>query len=82
MRMERHPTSIEFGTFDEDAYRRDFTINGMYYHPEKKEIIDIVGGKQDLERGIIRTIGSPEARFEEDKLRLLRAVRFCTKFWV
>jgi poly(A) polymerase len=74
----RHPSSVEFGSFDEDAYRRDFTINGMYYHPERDEIIDIVGGKKDLDAGIIRTIGSPEARFNEDKLRLIRAVRFCS----
>ncbi|MBU1627659.1 HD domain-containing protein, partial [bacterium] len=76
----RHPSTIEYGSFQEDAYRRDFTINGMYYHPEKDEIFDIIGGKDDLKTGIIRTIGSPEARFEEDKLRLLRAIRFSARF--
>jgi len=74
----RHPTTIDFGTLEEDAYRRDFTINGMYYHPFRDEFIDLVEGKKDLKDGIIRTIGSPESRFEEDKLRLLRAIRFCS----
>jgi len=72
----RHPDSIRPGTMQEDADRRDFTINGMYLDPLTEEIIDLVGGKADLENHIIRAIGDPRKRFEEDHLRMLRAVRF------
>ncbi len=72
----RHPRNISFSDAKADASRRDFTINGMFYDPLKKEIIDYVDGKKDLEKRIIRTIGDPDERFCEDYLRMLRAVRF------
>jgi poly(A) polymerase len=75
----RHPHAVHFSTPEEDALRRDFTINGMFYDPEKEEVIDYVGGQADLKARILRTVGDPEARFREDRLRLLRAVRFATK---
>jgi len=76
----RHPSAVRFATPEQDAQRRDFTINGMFYDPVKKKVLDFVGGFKDLEAGVIRAIGNPEARFEEDKLRLLRAVRFSARF--
>lgn len=76
----RKPTSIEPSTPEEDAGRRDFTINGMFYDPLKSRVIDFVGGKEDLMRGIIRTIGDPFERFFEDRLRMIRAVRFACRF--
>lgn len=72
----RHPTSVQFTGPEEDARRRDFTVNGLFYDPFEKKVIDYVGGKDDLERKILRAIGDPGVRFEEDKLRLMRAVRF------
>ena len=75
----RHPGSVEFTTASEDASRRDFTINGMFYDPLKKEVIDYVDGQRDLRNRIIRTIGKPSERFGEDYLRMLRAVRFSTQ---
>lgn len=74
----RRPESVSFSTAKKDAQRRDFTINGLFYNPLKRELIDYVGGKTDIESKIIRAIGDPEARFEEDYLRLLRAIRFAT----
>jgi poly(A) polymerase len=71
---------VEFSTADADAHRRDFTINGLFYDPLEDRVIDLVGGVDDLGRGIVRAIGEPRARFEEDKLRLLRAVRFAATF--
>ena len=68
------------GDSQEDVARRDFTINGMLLDPLSDEVIDFVGGRKDLEAGIIRTIGDPEQRFGEDKLRMLRAVRFAARF--
>ena len=76
----RHPEHVTFTNAAEDAARRDFTINGLFYDPEAREVIDYVGGQLDLEAGIVRAIGDPRARFIEDKLRLLRAVRFATTF--
>ncbi|MBX9791255.1 MAG: CCA tRNA nucleotidyltransferase [Pirellulales bacterium] len=76
----RHPEHVTFTDAAEDAARRDFTINGLFYDPEVHEVIDYVGGQTDLEAGIVRAIGDPRARFSEDKLRLLRAVRFATTF--
>ncbi len=76
----RHPESVSFGDPRLDAERRDFTINGMFLDPLSGEILDYVGGRADLDAGIIRAIGEPEARFAEDKLRLLRAVRFAARF--
>lgn len=76
----RHPDSVEFTNAEEDAGRRDFTINGMFFDPIENKVIDYVGGQKDLKRRIIRTIGKAEHRFGEDHLRMLRAVRFSTRF--
>jgi poly(A) polymerase len=76
----RWPGSVTFGTPEMDAARRDFTINGMFLDPMTGEVIDYVGGQADLRAGILRAIGDPAARFDEDKLRLLRAVRFVARF--
>ena len=75
----RHPVSVRFTTPEEDAARRDFTINGMFADPETGEVLDFVGGRQDLERRVIRAIGDPRRRFAEDRLRLVRAVRFAAR---
>lgn len=72
----RHPDSVAFSTPEEDAQRRDFTINGMFYDPLSDNVIDFVGGMNDLRAKVIRAIGDPRARFSEDKLRMLRGVRF------
>ena len=72
----RHPSHVRYGSLREDVLRRDFTINGMVYDPVDGSVIDLVNGRQDLEAGIIRAIGEPRARFEEDRLRMIRAVRF------
>jgi poly(A) polymerase len=72
----RHPSHVRFSTLEEDILRRDFTVNGMMYDPEKDSVIDLVGGREDLERGIVRAIGNARQRFEEDRLRMVRAVRF------
>src|SRR4051812_16388453 len=74
----RRPVEVHFATAQEDAARRDFTINGMFFDPEKNEVIDFVGGRADLDRKLIRAIGDPAQRFAEDRLRMLRAVRFAT----
>lgn len=74
----RRPESVEFSTPENDAQRRDFTVNGLFENPETGEVIDFVGGRADLKAGILRAIGDPIARFNEDSLRLLRAVRFST----
>jgi poly(A) polymerase len=77
----RHPDEVRFSKDPrEDVARRDFTINGMLLDPVKGEVLDFVGGKKDLAAGVIRTIGDPELRFAEDKLRMLRAVRFAARF--
>lgn len=75
----RHPGAVEFTNAAEDASRRDFTINGMFYDPLQKEVIDYVNGQADLKAKIVRTIGRPAERFSEDYLRMLRAVRFSTQ---
>ncbi len=75
----RRPSAVHFGTIEEDARRRDFTIGGMYYDPATDRVIDLVGGRRDLRAGIIRAIGNPSERFEEDHLRILRAVRFAAR---
>src|SRR5215468_5118215 len=74
----RHPVKVRFSSPEEDAKRRDFTINGMFFDPEKNEVIDFVGGRADLKAKSVRAIGDPAARFNEDRLRMLRAVRFAT----
>jgi len=76
----RRPDAVTFSTPREDAQRRDFTINGMFYDPQADEVIDYVGGRADLEARILRTIGPAEDRFAEDYLRMLRAVRFAVRF--
>jgi len=77
----RHPEEVIYTTDPRlDAIRRDFTINGMFYDPITEEIFDFVNGKEDLKKGIIRTIDDPEIRFREDFLRMLRAVRFANRF--
>lgn len=76
----RHPDAVVFSTPEHDAQRRDFTINGMFYDPVERQVIDYVGGQEDLRAGIIRAIGDPAARIAEDKLRMLRAVRFAARF--
>ncbi len=74
----RRPVSVRFATPEEDARRRDFTINGMFYDPVADKVIDFVGGEKDLQSKVIRAIGSAPDRFAEDFLRMLRAVRFAT----
>ncbi len=77
----RHPDEVRFSQDPrEDVARRDFTINGMMLDPVSGELLDFVGGQRDLNAGIIRAIGDPARRFEEDKLRMLRAVRFAARF--
>lgn len=76
----RHPDSITFSTPELDAQRRDFTINGLFFDPIAAQVIDFVGGQDDLSHRILRAIGNPEARIAEDKLRMLRAVRFAARF--
>ncbi|MGO9454173.1 MAG: CCA tRNA nucleotidyltransferase [Candidatus Binataceae bacterium] len=75
----RRPSSVRFGTIEEDAQRRDFTIGGMFYDPIEDRLIDLVGGMRDLRAGIIRAIGNPYDRFAEDHLRILRAARFAAR---
>ena len=76
----RRPDSVRFGDARLDAERRDFTINGMFLDPDSGEVIDHVGGRADLDAKVLRAIGDPAARFAEDKLRLIRAVRFAARF--
>jgi poly(A) polymerase len=77
----RHPDQVQFSNEARmDVQRRDFTINGLLLDPDTREVLDYVGGRQDLERGIVRTIGEAHQRFAEDKLRMLRAVRFAARF--
>src|SRR5579864_9103583 len=77
----RHPDEVRFSADPrEDVARRDFTINGMLLDPMSGDVLDFVGGRKDMEAGIIRTIGDAEHRYGEDKLRMLRAVRFAARF--
>ncbi len=76
----RHPDSVAFSDAEHDAQRRDFTINGLFYDPLADDVIDYVGGQDDLARRVICAIGDPLARIAEDKLRMLRAVRFAARF--
>lgn len=75
----RHPSSVRFTSEEEDARRRDFTVNALFYDPASGDILDYVGGQADLAAGLIRAVGDPAARFNEDKLRLLRCVRFAAR---
>ncbi len=74
----RRPSAVHFSSPEEDAKRRDFTINGMFYDPVAEEVIDFVGGRADIDAKLVRAIGDPAQRFAEDRLRMLRAVRFAT----
>lgn len=76
----RRPDAVVFSSAREDALRRDFTINGMFFDPLENRLIDYVGGQKDLQARVLRAIGEPAQRFEEDKLRMLRAVRIATRF--
>ena len=76
----RHPDAVRYAdTPQDDVQRRDFTINGLLLDPISNDVLDYVGGRADLERGVIRTIGHPRQRFEEDKLRMMRALRFAAR---
>lgn len=76
----RRPDSVSFCSSRQDALRRDFTINGMFFDPLENKLIDYVGGQADLQAKVLRAIGEPRERFTEDKLRMLRAVRFASRF--
>lgn len=76
----RHPELVLFTNEKEDVLRRDFTINGLLYDPIQRRVMDYVEGRKDLKRHLIRTIGNPMLRFEEDKLRMIRAIRFAARF--
>src|SRR5215467_1696658 len=77
----RHPDRVIFAKSpEEDVKRRDFTINALLLDPQTGQVLDFVGGRKDLEAGIIRAIGRPEERFREDKLRMIRAARFAARF--
>jgi poly(A) polymerase len=77
----RHPDRVEYSDLpEEDVRRRDFTINGLMLDIDTQQILDFVGGRDDLQRGIVRAIGTPEVRFREDRLRMVRAVRFAARF--
>jgi tRNA nucleotidyltransferase/poly(A) polymerase len=75
----RHPNRVQFTNDREDAQRRDFTINGMFYDPITRKTVDYVGGRADLQATLIRAIGDPQRRFTEDHLRILRAIRFAAR---
>lgn len=75
----RRPSAVQFTDAREDAIRRDFTINGMFYDPMKRDVVDYVDGQSDIKKKMIRAIGDPNKRFAEDHLRLLRAIRFAAK---
>jgi len=76
----RHPDAVTFSDAEHDAQRRDFTINGLFFDPLAEEVIDYVGGQADIKGRVIRAIGDPLARIAEDKLRMLRAIRFAARF--
>lgn len=75
----RRPDSVEFTSIDQDVLRRDLTINALFYDIDKGEVLDLVGGISDIERNVVRTVGSASERFDEDKLRILRAFRFAAR---
>jgi len=75
----RHPAFVEFASLEEDIRRRDFTINALLYDPLDGAVVDLVGGREDLAARRIRTVGDPEERFAEDRLRLLRAIRLAAE---
>ena len=75
----RRPDAVEFTDIENDVKRRDLTINALFYDIDKHEIVDYVGGIEDIKNGVIRTVGDPRARFNEDRLRILRALRFAAR---
>lgn len=75
----RRPDSVQFSSAEEDALRRDFTINGMFLEPDSNKVVDFVGGQKDIAARLVRCIGQPEQRFAEDHLRMLRAIRFAAR---
>lgn len=75
----RHPSHVVFSDARQDANRRDFTVNALFFDPASGEVLDYVRGRQDLKEGLLRTVGAAEARFEEDKLRVIRAIRFACR---
>lgn len=75
----RHP-EVRFATIKEDVQRRDLTINALFYDIQRQEIVDLVSGLRDLDDGIVRMVGRPADRFAEDRLRIMRAIRFATRF--
>lgn len=74
----RHPVHVRYGTLEEDVRRRDFTINAMMYDPVEDRVIDLVNGREDLRKGVVRAVGDPHERFSEDRLRMVRAVRLAS----
>lgn len=76
----RRPDSVSFTNIEGDVSRRDLTINALFYDIDKGEVVDLVGGIEDLRNGVVRTVGAPEDRFGEDKLRILRSLRFAGRF--
>lgn len=76
----RRPSSVVFTTIDEDVQRRDLTINALFYDLASREVVDLVGGLEDIHHRVIRTVGRPEDRFREDRLRIMRAFRFAGRF--
>ena len=76
----RRPDAVEFTTIDQDVKRRDLTINALFFDIDTKEVVDLVGGIEDLKNGVIKTVGNAEDRFGEDRLRILRAIRFAARF--
>lgn len=76
----RRPDAVEFTNIEGDVQRRDLTINALFYDIDTFEIVDLVGGMEDLKNGVVRTVGSASDRFGEDRLRILRAIRFAGRF--
>ena len=76
----RRPSNVQFTDIATDVSRRDLTVNALFYDLDTNEVVDLVGGIEDLKNGVIRTVGDPSERFEEDKLRVLRAIRFAARF--
>jgi tRNA nucleotidyltransferase/poly(A) polymerase len=76
----RRPDAVEYTDIETDVKRRDLTINALFYDIDTKEIVDLVGGINDIKNGVVKTVGSPQERFNEDRLRILRAIRFSGRF--
>src|SRR4029077_6357260 len=77
----RHPDRVEYSDLPEDdVRRRDFTINGLMLDVDTQQVLDFVGGRDDLQQGVVRAIGKPDVRFREDRLRMVRAIRFAARF--